>query len=554
MKTHDVDVLVVGSGAGGLTAAIVAKEHGGDALVIEKTDQYGGTTATSGGGIWIPCNHLMAKHGESDTEDAALTYLKATVGDEVSEERLRAYVQNAPKMLKFLEDNSEVKFNATPYADYFPDKPGGKDGYRTLDPHPISAASIGKEFDHVRPPHTQTIFWGFTLTVNEAKIIITRTRGWQWVLFKLMATYWLDIPFRLKTKRHRRLSLGNALIVRALKSVFKKKIPVWRNTKLIELVTDNGKVTGAIIEKDGETMQINTRRGVIMAAGGFEHNRDMRAKHLPSPTDSDWSAANGHNTGDSIIAAQTAGAGVSLMDAAWWGPAVRLPREDRSRILFAERALPGIYIINKKGERFLNEAASYDEVGRQLYNAEVPAYVVFDANVRARYPVGPILPSSAQPDIAWPDKIKSIVKKANSLDELAELIEVPAEALKTTAARVTQFAKDGVDEDFNKGGNTYDRYYGDQSVTPNPCMGPLEKGPFYAFPIYPGDIGTKGGIDVDIHGQALTETGAPIQGLYATGNNASSVMGRTYPGAGSTIGPAMTFGYVAAKHAMGAND
>ncbi len=237
-------------------------------------------------------------------------------------------------------------------------------------------------------------------------------------------------------------------------------------------------MTGAIIEKDGETMQINTRRGVIMAAGGFEHNRDMRAKHLPSPTDSDWSAANGHNTGDSIIAAQTAGAGVSLMDAAWWGPAVRLPREDRSRILFAERALPGIYIINKKGERFLNEAASYDEVGRQLYNAEVPAYVVFDANVRARYPVGPILPSSAQPDIAWPDKIKSIVKKANSLDELAELIKVPAEALKTTASRVTQFAKDGVDEDFNKGGNTYDRYYGDQSVTPNPCMGPLGKGPF----------------------------------------------------------------------------
>ena len=554
MEEREVDILVVGSGAGGLTSAIVADEHGGEVLVIEKTDQYGGTSATSGGGIWIPCNHLMAEHGQSDTEEAALTYLKACVGDDVSEERLAAYVREAPKMVKRMEEISDVKFVATPYADYFPDRPGGKEGWRTLDPVPMSATALGKEFLNMRPPHWQTVFGGFTLTVAEAKTVVTRAKGWQALMAKLMLSYRLDIPFRMKTKRHRRLALGNALVGRCLKSCFDRKIPIWRNAALVDLEESAGSVKAAIVRRDGEEIRVRTRRGIILAAGGFESDPQMRKSNLPAPTDTAWSAGNGANTGDAHRAAEKIGAGMSLMDAAWWGPSVRVPGTDRARVMFVERSLPGIYIVDKDGARFLNEGSSYDEVGRQLYEAPVPAWVVFDSTVRGKYAVGPLLPATAMPDISWSEAIKETVFKAETLEELAQKTGIAVEGLKATAERVKRFSETGVDEDFGKGGNAYDRYYGDPSVKPNPCLGPIEKPPFYAFAVYPGDIGTKGGVDVDVNAQALDREGRPIPGLYATGNNASSVMGRTYPGAGSTIGPAMTFGYVAARHAMGVND
>ena len=554
MKEVETDVLVVGSGAGGLTAAIVARHYGGDVLVVEKTDQYGGTSATSGGGVWIPCNHLMEAHGESDTPAAATEYVKACVGDEVSDERLEAYVREAPRMIRHLEETSEVRFVSTPYADYFPDRPGAKKGYRTLDPAPVQADILGDAFFDMRPPHPQTIFGGFTITMNEARTVITRASGWQWLMFKLTAAYWLDIPFRLKTKRARRLALGNALIARCLKSAFDKGVKVWRNAPLEELLVEGGAVKGAIVKKDGEPMRVRARRGVILAAGGFESNAEMRSANLPAPTDTAWSATPGVNTGDAIRAAEAAGASTSLMDAAWWGPAVRVPGEDRARVLFAERALPGVYIVNSDGARFLNEAASYDEVGRQLYDAPTPAWIVFDSTVRKKYAIGPLLPSTVQPDASWSDGLKEVVKKADTLEELAKAMGVPAEGLARTAARVAAFSEAGADDDFGKGGNDYDRYYGDPGHRPNPCLAPLAQAPFYAFAIYPGDIGTKGGVDVDVSARALNADGAPIPGLYATGNNASAVMGRTYPGAGATIGPAMTFGYVAARHAMGAND
>ena len=553
MESMDVDILVVGSGAGGLTAAITASEQGGDVLVVEKSDMYGGTSATSGGGIWIPCNHLMKDHGQSDTPEAALTYMKACIGDAVSEDRLQAYVEKAPEMLKYMEDKSDVKFVSTPYADYLTENPGSKDGWRTLDPVPMSATKLGKEFLNMRPPHPQTIFGGFTITVNEAKIIITRAKGWQWIMAKLAIAYRLDIPMRMKSKRHRRLCLGNALVGRCLTSAFKRNIPIWRSSPMKSLVTKDGVVTGAIVTKDGKDIQINTRKGVILAAGGFEHNAEMRSEHLPGPTNTEWSATPGQNTGDAHKAAEAAGAALTLMDAAWWGPSVRVPGRDRSRILFAERALPGIYIVNEKGERFLNEAASYDEVGRELQAYPETSWVIFDRRAREKYGIGPLYPTAVAPDMKWNDALKSVVKKADTIAELAAQMGVDAAGLETTVAKVAKYSESGVDEDYGSGSTDYDRYYGDPSISPNPCLAPLAKAPFYAFPVRPGDIGTKGGVDVDANAQALTESGKPIAGLYATGNVASSVMGRTYPGAGSTIGPAMTFGYVAAKHAMRAN-
>ena len=553
MDSIDVDVLVVGSGAGALTAAITAHDHGGTVVIIEKSDMYGGTSATSGGGIWIPCNHLMAEHGQSDTSEAAITYLKACIGDAVSEARIKAYVENAPKMLKDMEDKSDVRFVATPYADYLTDKPGSKDGWRTLDPVPMSATKLGKEFFNMRPPHPQTIFGGFTITVNEAKKIITRAKGWKMIMARLMLSYRLDIPMRMKSKRHRRLCLGNALIGRCLTSVFKRKIPIWRSAPLKSLIEKDGKVIGAIITKDGQDFRVNTARGVILAAGGFEQNPDMRAENLPGPTDIKWSATPGQNTGDAHKAAADIGAKLTLMDAAWWGPSVRLPHNDRSRVLFAERALPGVYIVNHKGARYLNEAASYDEVGRQLQAYPKTSWVIFDRRAREKYGIGPLYPTAVHPDSKWTDSIKAVVKKSDTIAGLADLIGVDVAGLQNTVEKVKKYSETGVDEDFASGSTSYDRYYGDPSVAPNPCLAPLSRAPFYAFPVYPGDIGTKGGVDVDVNAQALNLDGVPIGGLYATGNTASSVMGYTYPGAGSTLGPAMTFGYVAAKHIMGVN-
>lgn len=554
MQEIEVDVLVIGSGAGGLTAAIVANENGGDVLVVEKSDKYGGTSATSGGGIWIPCNHLMAEHGESDTPDAALTYLKECIGDDVAQERLETFVEQAPKMLKFMEDKAKLKYISTPYADYFPDKPGGKEGYRTLDPVPFSATKLGEEFMNLRDPHPQTKFGGFTITIPEAQKIITRARGWQWIIVKQMIAYRLDIMMRLKTKKHRRLTGGNALIGMCLKSVFDRKIPVWREAAMTSLIEKDGRVSGAVIDKDGETINVTARRGVILAAGGFESDPEMRQKYLPNPTDTAWSGTPGTNKGDAHRAAEKVGAGMSLMDGAWWGPSVRVPGDDRSRILFAERALPGIYIINGKGERYLNEGASYDVVGREMQKHPNDSWLVFDRRAREKYAVGPLFPTQVHPDSAWTDALKEVVVKADTLEELAEKMNVDKAGFMNTAERVAHFSKIGVDEDFAKGGNAYDRYYGDQTIKPNPCLAPLAKPPFYAFPVKPGDIGTKGGVDVDVNGQAMDTAGNPINGLYAIGNTSSSVMGHTYPGAGSTLGPAMTFGYVAARHAMSLNN
>jgi len=554
METHEVDVLVVGTGAGGLTSAITAHEYGADVLVVEKSDKVGGTSATSGGGVWVPGNHLMKDHGESDSREDALTYMKACIGDDVSEDRIEAYVDNAPKMLGFIMDKSHVDFISTPYADYFPDKPGGKDGWRTLDPVPFNAAKLGDNLDTLREPHPQTVFMGFTITIPEASKLITRAKGWMWIIIKQKILYTLDFPMRRKTNRHRRLTGGNALLGRLFKTMLERKIPIWTNAGMTSLVETKGKVTGAIIEKDGKEVRVTAKRGVVLAAGGFESNPEMRSKYLKGPTETIWSGAPGTNQGDAHNAAADIGAALTLMDGAWWGPSVHVPGMDRSVIMFAERALPGIYIVNGKGERFLNEGASYDVVGNKMQEHPDDSWVIFDARARKKYAVGPLMPGSVAPDEKISERVMSLIKKSDTLEGLAKEIGVDKDGLLKTAERVARFSETGVDEDFAKGGNAYDRYYGDKTIEPNPCLAPLKDPPYYAFKARPGDIGTKGGVDVDENGQALLKSGKTISGLYAIGNCSSSVMGHSYPGAGATLGPAMTFGYVAAKHIMGAND
>jgi 3-oxosteroid 1-dehydrogenase len=297
---------------------------------------------------------------------------------------------------------------------------------------------------------------------------------------------------------------------------------------------------------------------VILAAGGFESSQAMRARYLPSPTRAEWTCANPDNTGDLIALGMGIGAAVDLMDDAWWGPTTVVPGEARARMLVIEKSLPGSILVNKRGERFVDEALPYVDVVNAMYAKNtpdapsVPAYLIFDATFRHKYPCGPFLQGSLQPDWALPKRLRrEYLRKADTIDGLAALLGIDAAGLQATVAKVNGYARSGVDLDFHRGDTVFDRYYGDATVTPNPCLAPIEKPPFYGIEAYPGELGTKGGLQTDAHARVLREDGSVIPGLYAIGNCSASVMGRTYPGPGSTLGPATTFGHIAARHAAG---
>lgn len=561
MQSHDnydkeVDVLVVGSGAGALTAAVVARQEGcAEVLVVEKSDRYGGTSAMSGGGIWIPNSHYARQQGVKDSASEAFTYLKHVIGDEVSEERLRTYVEKAPEMLEYMANHSRLQYETVPYSDYYPEKPGGKEGHRTHQPTPMNAKHLGEHFKTLREPPPQVLVAGkLTMTMKEGRAFLTQAKGWMWTAVMMALKYYLDIPGRLQGPRSRRLTMGNALMGQLRWSMIERGIDLWLKSPLLELIVENGAVTGAVIERDGKKMRIRARKGVIIGAGGFEHNQQMREQYLPQPTSAEWSGSQINNTGDGIQAAMKIGADTALMNHAWWAPSVKIPAWDRPYVIFAERSLPGLVIVNKAGKRFQNEAAPYLESGLAFYQADkpeeptVPSFVVFDAVFRKKFPFGPIPPGYSSPDSRISRKVWEVLVKADTIEELAKKIGVDAKGLAETVRKNNEYARSGKDADFKRGESYYDRYYGDSKTSPNPCIAPIAQGPFYAIPIHPGDIGTKGGVLTDVNGQALDKSGAPIPGLYVIGNSAASVMGSKYPGAGATLGPAMTFGYLAAKH------
>ena len=557
---HSFDVVVVGSGAGGMLAAICAHDFGNSVVVIEKGDVYGGTTAISGGAVWVPCNHHIAELGGTDSYDDALAYLKAATRGMVSEARLRAYLDSAPQMVRYLETRTRMRYRGMPhYPDYYPDLAGAKDGYRTMDPVPFDAALLGDEFDRLRPPSPGTLIAGrVAMTAGEAHTMLARERGWKTLIARQFARYWLDLRWRRRTRRDRRLTLGNALIGALRASMMDRKIPLWLNTPLESIIADARRVTGVIASQNGAPIRIAANRGVILAAGGFEHNQAMRETYLPHPTDAAWTTTPATNTGDAIRAGAQVGAQLALMDMAWWAPTVMVPGREGRRALFVERALPGCAIVNRLGRRFIDEAAPYSDIVTAMYadqaasGANLPAWFIFDATFRRNYPCGPLLPGMVQSDASLPkDWADKVYFKADTLDALANRIGVDAVGLVDTIRKMNSYAASGVDQEFGKGANPFDRYYGDLNVKPNPCLAPIIKAPFYALRIDAGDIGTKGGLLTDEFARVLREDGQPIAGLYATGNTAASVMGPSYPGAGSTIGPAMTFGFIAAHHLAG---
>ncbi|WP_010324636.1 FAD-dependent oxidoreductase [Marinobacterium stanieri] len=555
--TDTYDVVVVGSGAGAMSAAIFAADQGMSVLIVEKSDKYGGTSALSGGGIWVPNNHYFKARGGNDSYDQALTYLKASTQGSVDEKRLRAYLDNAPKMMQYLQENTQLNYTvAERYPDYYQHLPGSAPGGRTLDPELFDTSKLGDEVDNLRPASPTTLLLGkIAWTARHAHKAMSKERGWRLMIVWLMLRYKLDFKWRRKTRRDRRAALGNALIASLRASLMDRKVPLWLNTDFQELIETNGRISGLIVKRDGQEQVIQVRKGVILGSGGFEQNQSLRDKYLPKPTQQAWSATPpGNNTGAALEAGQAIGAATELLDWAWWAPTISVPGEDKARGVFAERAFPGAIVVNGEGKRFVNEAVGYLEFVDEMYKdnqktggKSAPAWVVFDAHFRFNYAMGPLMPSQVMPDSRMPKAWhKTVYWKADSLDGLAAEIGVDAAGLKNTVERVNGFAATGNDEDFQRGGNVFDRYYGDSNVKPNPCLAPIKKGPFYAMRLDAGDIGTKGGLLTNERGCVVREDGSEIPGLYAIGNCSASVMGTTYPGAGATLGPAMTFGYIAA--------
>ena len=330
---------------------------------------------------------------------------------------------------------------------------------------------------------------------------------------------------------------------------------MWRNAAMTELIEEDGRVVGAIVLRDGKPLRIHARKAVVLAAGGFEQNQAMREKYLPGPTSTSWSTGVSTNTGDAINAGLRVGAAINLMSKAWWCMTTSVPGESAPRLVIIEKALPGCCLVGPRGQRFLNESQNYQSLVDKLYaahsaaNPVLPAWLVFDARYRRDYIVGPLLTPAFKPDWTFPQRWydEGFIAKAKSIEGLAKIINVDVEGLNATVNKMNEYAKTGKDLDFQRGDAPYDRHYSDPAIKPNPNLAPIAEAPFYAMRLNPGDIGTQGGLVTNIHGQVLRENGEPIAGLYATGNCTAAVI-PTYPGAGSTLGPAMVFGYLAVHH------
>ncbi|MEX7473630.1 FAD-binding protein [Mycobacterium adipatum] len=555
---HTVDVLVIGSGGGGMTAALKADAAGLSTLIVEKSAKFGGSTALSGGGIWVPGAPAQRRAGYTPDPEGVFDYLKTITGGLVSDARLRAYVDAAPEMMDFLEHCSDwFEFVWKPgYADYYPELPGGSERGSTINVPEIDLRKLGAEEQNLLAPLALAPK-GIWFAPKDLRLFYQVRQNWRGkaVLVKLI---WR--MFRARVFGDRMAAIGQSLMARMRLALQEHDIPLWLSAPMTELITDvDGRVVGAVVERDGAAIRIAARGGVVLATGGFDHDMQWRRRYLPL-LERDWSFGNPAATGDGIRAGEKVGAATDLLDEAWWFPAMCWP-DGRLQFMLNERMMPAQFVVNGAGKRFINEAAPYMDFAHAMIEGQrsgvdhVPCWLVTDIGSFHRYVVGGHLPIPKVPFApvptgrkipqAWLDS--GIVAAAASFEELAVKIGVPAAELCDTAQRFNDLARRGHDDDFNRGDSAYDNYYGDPTL-PNPNLAPLGKPPYLAFQIILGDLGTSGGLLTDEHASVLREDGSVIAGLYATGNTSAAVMGRSYAGAGATIGPAMTFGYVAAQH------
>lgn len=558
---EEFDFVMVGSGAGAMTAALLAHEEGMSSLIVEKQDKVGGSTAWSGGVWWIPNNPVMKRAGVQDSDERARTYFDAAVpysGPGSSPQRREAFLHGGPEMVRFLEKRGMPFEHCEGYADYYDELPGGEARGRSLVPKVFDIKELGPWRDKL------ALFPGLPLRVSAHELgpllLVKRT----WAARRGALRIGARIAWGALRGKDVRGS-GGAMQGRMLQLVLKAGIQVRPGTKVTGLITDkSGRVTGITVERQGVSTRIGARKGVLINAGGFSHNSGMREKFGPTPEASAWTMANPGDTGEVLEAAMGLGAAVDCMDEAWWmltslGPGEVFPEKattpDGTTIPFGHHfdiSLPHCILVDQDGNRFTDESGSYMENGQRLYarHAEtgrgIPAWAILDSRHRRRYLWGFVLGSSPK---SW--LTSGYLKKADTLESLAAQCGIDVAGLRRTVDRFNGFCVTGVDEDFNRGARAFDRHHGDPTVKPNPNLGTIERAPFYGVAIYPSDVGTAGGLVTDVHGRVLREDGDVIEGLYATGNSTASVMGRTYPGAGASIAASAVFGYLAAKHAAG---
>ena len=535
------DFVIVGSGGGSMAAALYLKSIGKTPLILEKTDKLGGSTAMSGGLLWIPNNPLQAREGVEDSAELSRTYLYAVVGDAAgpgsTPARKDAFLKAGPEMIAWLERQGMKFIRAEGWSDYHDELPGGCPRSRSLAAPMLDAREMGPLFDKLRMGPMV-----LPLPVDQTRNITlaTRTLAGMWQGIKLL---W---RFRQMKKRGKPiLSYGGSLQGRMLMLADKAGIDMRTGTGVVELVEENGRITGVVAEDDGKRRRIQARDGVLINAGGFSRNQEMREKYGPKPASTQWTNANPGDTGEMIEIAQRHGAAVDLMDEAWWVPGT-LPPDGQVFMHVTDLSKPHVIVVGSNGRRIMNESQSYMANGHALYAAGVPAWVIMDERHRKRYGWGTQPPGKTPPE--W--ESSGYMNRAKSVEELAAKTGLAADALRDELDKFNRFAKPGKDLDFHRGERAYDRWYGDPRVKPNPNLGEI-KPPYLAFKMVPGDVGTAGGIVTDQHARVLKEDGSVIPGLYATGNSTASVMGRCYPGAGASIGASFVFAWLAAHHAAG---
>ncbi|MFO8010695.1 MAG: FAD-dependent oxidoreductase [Dehalococcoidia bacterium] len=537
----EADVVVLGTGAAGLTAAITAHDEGAKVCLVEKAPMVGGTTAFSGGVPWIPNNHHFndVDYGQgTDSREDALTYLRFLARGQVRDEILEVLVDNGPEMIKHIEDNTDLQFIWSGQPDYHPEKPGAKRAGRSLGPPAFDSNTLGEWKNKVRlaPIFCLPLSWN---EIEEANSLVFPTR--------------LDYEEIGRRMTDGIMGMGMAFIGYLLKACLERGIEPLLETAAKELITRDERVVGVRAERGGDSFYISARKGVILACGGFEWNEELKARFLPGPTPLPLSPPSCE--GDGLKMAMALGADLGNMTGYWGTPASLIPGEEcdgkqLTRLTIGERQLPHAMVVNRYGKRFMNESHNYNDITKAfgVFDANdyeytnLPAWSIFDQQFREKYAVLTVMPGMPTPE--W-------VTEADTIEELAKKTGIDPEGLTSTIGRFNSFAREGVDSDFRRGESYYDQCVADPTNTPNPCLGTIEKPPFYAMPVYPGALGTKGGPVVNRNGQVMHVSGNAIEGLYAAGNAMAGVTGPGYGGAGGTIGPAMTWGYIAARHAAG---
>ncbi len=553
----NVDVLVVGTGASGMSTAVTAASQGLKVLVVEKAPVYGGTTARSGGWLWVPGTHLATEQGLHEPPGAARAYLKDQAGTHFDAERVEAFIENGPKAIEFFTRHTCVQFDMPPvFPDYHAEAPGGLPGGRSMVTRPFDGRELGERVKDLAPPVPELTVFGMMLgSGKELWHFLRAFKSLESFLFvaRRLGKHLMDV---LRYGRGMTLTNGNALAGRLAKAGMDLGIPVWLSSPVLRLVSEGGRVVGAVVQHEGREVQVRAQRGVVLACGGFPHDIERRRQLFPhTPTGREhYTPSPTPNTGDGLKLAEAVGGWVdpTIPNAAAWCPTSLVPRKDGTQGVmphFIDRAKPGVIAVTADGRRFTNEALSYHDFVQDLVKAckargqsDFSGWLVCDHKHLREYGLGAAAP--------FPLPIgrhlrSGYLQRGATLSQLATVIGVPADTLMQQVQAFNRDAATGTDSQFAKGSTAYNRYQGDSLVKPNPCMAPIEQGPFYAIRMVVGEIGTFAGLATDASCRVVTRDRAVVPGLYAVGNDAASIMGGNYPGAGITLGPAVTFGYVA---------